>query len=193
MQSHSAVGVTLLPNNVLDPGYPRRICLEIACKWLHELGFHVLDKKKGIYIDGHEHDDVIQHRKTFLRQMISSGFLLKDHAPNDEAKEAFSCDLESPTLERQAKNIFIFHESTFNANDDQSLQWGTPDSQIIWQKSRGSGIMVSDFIMEGKEYLRLTDEEYESERQGSQYTKGCSRILGSTVNQETVFLTQTSS
>ena len=122
----------------------------------------MLDKKKGIYIDGHERDDVIQHRKTFLRQMVASGFLLKDRAPNDEAKEAFPCDIESPTPERRAKNIFIFHdESTFNANDDQSLQWGTPDSQIIRPKSRGSGIMVSDFIMEGQGYLRHTDEEYE--------------------------------
>ena len=80
-------------------------CLGTSRKWLHELGFHVLDKKKGIYIDGHEREDVIQHRKKFLHQMIASGFLLKDHALNDEAKEAFPSDLESPTPERRAKNI----------------------------------------------------------------------------------------
>ena len=152
---------SLLPNSILDPGHPRQICVETAHKWLHELGFHVLDKKKGFYIDGHKRDDVIQHHKTFLRQMIASGFLLKAHAPNEEAMEAFPTDLESPP-ERRAKSIFIFHdESTFNANDDQSLQWGTPDSQIIRPRSRGSGIMVSDFIMEGQGYLYLTDEEYE--------------------------------
>ena len=39
---------------------------------------------------------------------------------------------------------------------------GTPDSQIDRPaKSHGSGIMVSDFIMEGQGYLRLMDEEYE--------------------------------
>ena len=110
--------------------------------------------------------------------MIASG-LLKDRAPNEEATEAFPTDPESPPPERRAKNIFIFHDkSTFNANNDQSLQWGTPDSQIIRPKSCGSGIMVSDFIMEGQGYLHLTDEEYESEMQRSQYTKGCSGVTG---------------
>ena len=42
-----------------------------------------------------------------VRQMIASGFLLKDHAPNDEAKEAFPSDLNSPTSERRAKNIYL--------------------------------------------------------------------------------------
>ena len=68
--------------------------------------------------------------------MIASSFLLKDHAPNNEAKEAFP---ESPTPEHRAKNIF-HDESTFNANDDQSLQWGTPDSQIIRPKVVDQGL-----------------------------------------------------
>ena len=58
-------------------------------------------------------------------------------------------DIGSPTLECTAKNIFIFHdESTFNANGDESLQWGRTESQIIRPKSRGSGNMVSDFFTE---------------------------------------------
>ena len=100
------VNESLLPNSVLDPGYPRQICLETTCKGLHKLGFHVLDKKKGIYIDGHERDDV-QHNKKFLCQMVASGFLLKDQAPNEEAKEAFPSDLESPTPERRAIVFFM--------------------------------------------------------------------------------------
>ena len=58
-------------------------------------------------------------------------------------------DIGSPPSEHTAKNIFIFHdESTFNANDDESLQWGRTESQVIRSKSRGSDIMVSDFITE---------------------------------------------
>ena len=37
----------------------------------------MLDKKKGVYIDGHERDDVVKHRRKFLRQMIASGFFDK--------------------------------------------------------------------------------------------------------------------
>ena len=55
-------------------------------------------------------------------------------------------DIDSPPPEFTAKNIFIFHEeSTFNANDDESLQWGRTESQVIRPKIQGSGIMVSDF------------------------------------------------
>ena len=64
----------LLPNSILVPGYPRKISVQTARLWLHELGFQVLDKKKGIYIDGHERDDVIKNRKKFLRKLVAGGF-----------------------------------------------------------------------------------------------------------------------
>ena len=108
------VNESLLPNSILEPGYPRRISVQTARVWLHELGFEVIDQKKGVYIDGHERDDVVQHRQKFLRHLVASGFLTKEHAPSDEAKDAFPNDLESPPMERRSKNIFIFHdESTF--------------------------------------------------------------------------------
>ena len=113
----------LLPSSILEPGYPRHIGVETGRKFLHELGFEVLNKKKGIYIDGHERDDVVEHRKKFLRQLVAGGFLTKDGAPNDDSKNAFPDDIESPPAERREKNIFIFHdETTFNANGDESLQ-----------------------------------------------------------------------
>ena len=59
----------LLPNTVLDPGYPRRVSVETARKWLHELGFDVLQMSKGVFIDGHEHPDVVESREKFLRKM----------------------------------------------------------------------------------------------------------------------------
>ena len=42
----------LLVNNVLEPGYPRRISISTALRWLHNLGFQVIKKKKGTYVDG---------------------------------------------------------------------------------------------------------------------------------------------
>ena len=90
-----------------------------------ELGFQVLDKNEGVYIDGHERPDVVQHRRRFLRQLVAGGFLTKEDAPSNEAKEAFPTAIEQPPAERCKRNIFIFHdESTFNANDDEGLQWG---------------------------------------------------------------------
>ncbi len=120
------VNESLLPNSVLDPGYPRKISVQTSRRCLHELGFEVLDKKKGIYIDGHERPDVVQHRKRFLRQLVVGEFLRKELAPSEEAKAAFPDHLKSLLPERRKNFFFItFHdESTFNANDDRIIAMG---------------------------------------------------------------------
>ena len=112
-----------------------------------------------MYIDGHQREDVVQHRQW---QLVAGGFLSTESAPGLEAHSAFPSDIDPPSPEhRGKKNLFIFHdETTFNANDDESLQWGTPENQIICRKSHGSGMMVSDFITEKDGYLHLTEEEY---------------------------------
>ena len=51
MTSRSFVdgSTSLLPNSILEPGYPRSISVKTARRWLHEIGFEILDKKKGVY------------------------------------------------------------------------------------------------------------------------------------------------
>ena len=60
----------LLPNTVLDPGYPRSVSVETARKWLHDLGFYVLQMSKGVFIDGHERPDVVESRENFLGKIL---------------------------------------------------------------------------------------------------------------------------
>ena len=52
----------LLPNSTLEPGYPRNISLETARRWFHQLCFEFIAPRKGIFVDGHERDDVVEHR-----------------------------------------------------------------------------------------------------------------------------------
>ena len=156
----------LLTTRVLEPGYPRHISIETARKWLLELGFTVMEHKKGTYVDGHERSDVTEYRKTFLRRLCAVGFLNKKNAPTPEAADSLPSDLECPSDEKIAKSVVIFHdESTFQANDDQSTFWGAKDMTILRPKSKGAGIMVSDFIEEHNGYLHLSDEEYERSKQ----------------------------
>jgi len=151
----------LLVNNVLEPGYPRRISISTALRWLHNLGFQVIKKKKGTYVDGHERSDVIEYRQKFLQKMVANGFLNRRNMPMPSIESAFPSDLESPPDEVVDKTILIFHdESTFQANDEESWMWGEHGQCVLKPKSRGSGIMVSDFIDEHNGYLRLTDEEF---------------------------------
>ena len=118
------VNTVLLPNHALDPGFPRKVSCETARKWLHELGFSVIDAKKGTYVDGHERADVVEYRAQFLRKMVALGFLNRENAPTPEAKLALPEDLDPPQPEVIAKTIVLFHdESTFQANDYERTQW----------------------------------------------------------------------
>ena len=148
----------LSSNSTLEPGYPRKI----SGLWLHHLGFEVLTVRKGIFIDGHERPDVIDARKLFLRKMTKIGFLHSTNAPTDQAVQALP-DVDGPTNERIAKTVVFFHdESTFMSNEDQPTQWGTKGEKMMKPKSKGAGIMVSDFVDEHNGFLVLSDTEYEA-------------------------------
>ena len=70
--------------------------------------------------------------------------------------------LMPPTHERHAKTVGFFHdESTFMSNEDQPTQWGMKGEKMMKPKSKGAGIMVSDFIDEYNGFLALSDEEYD--------------------------------
>ena len=141
------VNEALLPNSTLEPGFPRKIGLETARKWLHHLGFEVLTAKKGIFIDGHERDDVVESRKLFLRKMVKLGFLHFTNAPTEDAVKALPADINSLTKERHSKTVVFFHDkSTFTANEDQPTQWGTKGEKIRKKKIKGAAIMVSDSL-----------------------------------------------
>ena len=61
------LNAVLLVSETLEPGFPRRVSVETARHWLHELGFKVLTSKKGCFVDGHEREDVVKDRQKFLR------------------------------------------------------------------------------------------------------------------------------
>ena len=156
------VNCDLLPNETLEPGLPRKVSVETARLWMHELGFEVLVAKKGTYVDGHERDDVVEYRNKFLQRMIGLGFLNPSNAPTEEARAALPDDLQCPPQAVLDKTVVFFHdESTFQANDDQSTFWGIKGTHVMKPKSKGTGIMVSDFVDEKGGYLALTVDEHQ--------------------------------
>ena len=151
----------LLPNESLEPGFPRHISVETSRKWLHELGFEVLSGDKGMFFDGHERDDVVEERKVFLTKMVEVGFLHPSEAPTPEASRAFPSSVPLPSSDTRDKTVVLFHdESTFQANEDQTTMWGKKGEHMLRPKSKGTGIMVSDFVDEKNGYLALTSEEF---------------------------------
>ena len=92
--------------------------------------------------------------------MVKLGFLHFTNAPTEDAAKSLPTDVDPPTSEKRAKTVVFFHdESTSMSNEDQPTQWGLKGERML---SKGSGIMVSDFIDEHNGFLALSDEEYEA-------------------------------
>ena len=154
----------LLPNSVVEPGYPRRVSVETARKWLHGLGFDVLQLSKGVFIDGHERSDVVESRVNFLRTLTKCGFLRPDNAPTEEASQALPADVQHLSKEEGEKLIVWFQdESAYNTTEGTPILWGEKGKLPIKPKGRGSSIMVSEFIEEKDGYLAISDEQYRFE------------------------------
>lgn len=169
------VNENLLPNIALEPGYPRRISVQTARKWLHHLGFMVISGKKGSFFNGHERDDVVAERKSFLTKMAEIGFVHPGNAPTPEAARAFPTSVPLPSAEQRKKTVVLFHdESTFQANDDQ-VMWGKKGENMLRPKSKGSGIMVSDFVDEHNGYFILTEAEHKQACRTNPDLKRCAR------------------
>ena len=132
------VNESLLPNSTLEPGFPRKVGVETSRKWLHHLGFEILSVSKGIFIDGHERDDVVEARQLFLCKMTKIVFLHFTTAPTPEAANALPSDIDPQIAERRSKTVVFFHdESTFMSNEDQSTQSGEKGEKMLFdQKAR---------------------------------------------------------
>ena len=65
-----------------------------------------------------------------------------------------------PDAEHRKRLVLIYHdESIFNTNEGQKWAWATGEEPIIQPKTKGAGIMVSDFIEQHDGCLRLDKEE----------------------------------
>ena len=102
------VNEVLLPNQVLDPGFPRSVSIESSRKWLHFLGFSKRGHQKGTYVDGHERSDVVEYRQKFLRKMFSIGFLNKENAASSTAQDNFHLTLNRLQLIKSRKRLYYF-------------------------------------------------------------------------------------
>ena len=47
------------------------IAISTTYLWLNRLGFYPLESKKGVYVDGHEREDVIAYRQEVFLLLIA--------------------------------------------------------------------------------------------------------------------------
>ena len=168
------VNTELLPSTTLPANYPRSISLRTATRWLHRLGFRPLGHKKGAYVDGHEREDVVAYRKDYLKVMHD---LYSTHNPAPPCSDQ-QAPIPAPDAETRKKIVVIFHdESIFHINEGQTWAWGTEDRPYIQPKTKGAGVMVSDFIEQHGGYLRLSDQEHDLAKMNDSNFPKTSRVF----------------
>jgi hypothetical protein len=121
-----------------------------AQRWLAKLKWRYSKKKNGMYIDGHERDNVVAYRQAFVYQWAEyeSRFQIWDDDGNP-----------IPRLPDSRPLILITHdESVFFQNDERTTCWSHQDSRPAPKpKGEGQSLMVSDFLT--SEWGRLHDNQ----------------------------------
>ncbi|KIJ44951.1 hypothetical protein M422DRAFT_251574 [Sphaerobolus stellatus SS14] len=139
------------------PGKKLTISIHTARNWLHKLEWRYGKKKNGMYIDGHEREDVIAYRIEFLNCMKEyfTRMVIYDNEGNAILPSAFAVPGGCFRL------ILVTHdESTFYANDRWKAKWTHKDDKAVPEpKGEGQSLMISDFLT--PEWGRLVDGEEE--------------------------------
>ena len=57
-----------------DHGFEGSISERTAARWLNKLGFRVCNVQKGVYVDGHEREEVVKARRKYIEFMENKVF-----------------------------------------------------------------------------------------------------------------------
>ena len=130
-----------------------------ARKWMKKKNWSYGIRKKGIYVDGHERDDVVAYRERFLKDMaILEESMIMYH--DDTLEPLQNLAIESG---KQRQYILVTHdESCFHANDGGTYGWAPKGEQPLRKKGPGMGIMVSEFLLDTVGRLAISKETYQA-------------------------------
>ncbi|KAF7297803.1 hypothetical protein MKEN_01404000 [Mycena kentingensis (nom. inval.)] len=125
------------------------ISVRTARRWLKRLDFRFGVRKNGLYIDGHEREDVVAYRNAFVKRWMD------EYEPRMVTYDANGVPLYprgfalgGAQAGRPFRLYLVTHdESTFYANDRRKTMW-VHDSfkNTPLPKGEGVSIMVSDFL-----------------------------------------------
>src|SRR6266700_5317057 len=143
-------------------GRQKSFSLRTAQRWLKLMGYRWKPEARGMYLDGHEREDVVLYRQqTFLPRYLA----LSERAAQFD-NNGVELPRELPL--RGVKEVIIHHhdESIFYGNDRRKLRWlHDSESPKPYAKGEGQSLMVADFVSstlgwlsspEGNERARVT-------------------------------------
>ncbi|KAE9389954.1 hypothetical protein BT96DRAFT_834161 [Gymnopus androsaceus JB14] len=144
-------------NRFLFPklGIQSELSERTAFNWLSKVGFNLTKVMKGVYVDGHEREDVVAYRNKFIKIFEEEIF------PGDQL------EIETPPKLPpgvKAHRVVCQDECCTSANDQCLYEWKEEGAQPLRDKTRGRPIHTSDFVLEGSGYLKLSDEEIAAQK-----------------------------
>jgi len=111
-------------------------------RWLKRLGFQWQEVRNGVYIDGYEKPEVILYRQQYFLPKWKE---FESRMPKWSAEGVLD---QTPLPAGERLLIPCTHdECTFHSNDGVHHRWVHKDKHLIRKRSRGQGLMVSDFIL----------------------------------------------
>jgi hypothetical protein len=131
------------------------ISLRTAQQWLQRLDWRYSRKKNGMYIDGHEREDVVKYREGFVARWKEYELRMQTF-DNDGNELPRPAGFPVPQTGRFWLVLITHDESTFFANDRRKKYWvHTSDKATPERKGEGASLMISDFLT--SEWGRLKD------------------------------------
>lgn len=140
-----------------EEGKEAKITLRTAQRWMHKMDWRYGKKKRGMYIDGHERDDVVAYRKEFVERWkeYERRMVTYDNDGNiDSTPNGF------PVAQPGRFRLYLIthDESTFAAHDRRKTLWQhSSHAPTPERKGEGESIMISDFLT--PDWGRLIDNE----------------------------------
>ncbi|KAH9924455.1 uncharacterized protein B0H18DRAFT_1211886 [Fomitopsis serialis] len=116
-------------------------------RWLKKLSWRYTRVRKGMYIDGHEREDIVAYRNGFV---VHWKEYEKCMTKFDEDGNPIEPQHGFPVPQTgRFKLILVTHdESTFYANDRRKTKWVHESEKVKpLPKGEGSSIMISDFLV----------------------------------------------
>jgi hypothetical protein len=156
VQAQDVVNFVATPEMKEYLGRKSGITVQTARRWMKQLEWRYGRKKRGMYINGHERDDVVAYRKQFLARWSE---YLKRMVVYDRDGNVAANPTGVDVVAGKKRLILVTHdESTFYANDRRSTKWThASDSAEPERKGEGVSIMISDFLT--PEWGHLVHEE----------------------------------
>jgi len=115
----------------------RAISVRTAHRWLKKLNWRYGRKKNGMYIDGHEREDVVEYRNQFIKRWREYEKRMVTYDNNGNV-DSIPSGFPVPQGHRFRLILVTHDESTFYANDRRKTKWSHASEKATPQK-KGEG------------------------------------------------------